>query len=366
MQNKINLPDGIDVSSFYEKLKSELSNNLTPSTISNLSGLLALDYTTRLNSNNIKDHLETCIKRLKNHLKGKVVTDDSFSSAMALFAAAITPERNLSQDVNYKSKDQSIQADNEKSNNKQQEAPPALTNLSPEELIKDDTHANDISISDSKSAMSAAIGAIVSGSFANSPKNEKHMLAEILNSCSNIHDIGEILELVNSDPKLFKAVADKAISEKKKKEDIAKFVVSHISKILHQQQKISQAKSGIKAWSSKLTLTACVTVAAGIGFAVTGPALPVLLVPAIVATSRVAGRIADVTHEKIASTTKTIKHGQELLDSYKSTTISSLKQHKFGKSAQVTNSQSVDLSKIRGVVQNSKLSHRKENKGHSR
>ena len=345
MTNNINLPVGIDTDSFRKKLKAELENNLTKNTINSLASLLAIDYSIRFSAANMLDHIEVCIARLRSHIKGKVVTDDSFSSSLALFAVAITIDKEKAEDTEYREKDQSIEL-----NKKENEVSSTLVNLSPKELAKEEMHADFSLKNKSKSTIGAVIGAIVASCFPDSKESEKRILSEVLDACSEIHDISEILELVNSDPALFKGVADKALSENKKREEIAKFVISQISKIIHQQQKISQAKSNIRSWSSKLVLTACISVAAGVGFAVTGPVLPILLVPAIIATSRISSKITEVVHGEISSKANTIKHDQELLNHYKSATISSLAINNFGKSEQLTKPISIDLSKASGVA----------------
>ncbi len=359
MRNTINLPDGIDANSFQQQLRANLKNNLTKNTINNLASLLAIDYCIRSNSMNMLDHIESCITRLQKHIKNKVVTDDSFSSSMGLFTVAITPQEKKHKDTFSKTKHKSIEASNEESpdeNNKKEEkqVSSTLVNLSPEELFKDDLHA-DFSIADkAKSAIKATIRTIVASCFPNTNQSEKHSLSVVLDSCSEIYDISEILELVNSDPALFKEIADKALSEKTTREDIAKFVIKHINKILHQQQKISKAKSNIRSWSSKLTLAACISVAAGIGFVVTGPALPILLIPTIIASSKISGKIAELVHEKIISASKSIKDDQELLNHLKSTTTSSLAINKTNKLVEISNSKSFDLQQARAVVQNIK------------
>ncbi|CAG2170340.1 unnamed protein product, partial [Oppiella nova] len=66
-----------------------------------LANIIAIDYVTRLNSKPVlKDYITESIRKLKIFLGQRVITDDSFSIVLMLFAIAISPE-----DVEYKDKD---------------------------------------------------------------------------------------------------------------------------------------------------------------------------------------------------------------------------------------------------------------------
>ena len=99
MQRNITLPPGANPEAFQEYFLDFLGNNLSESLCSSISNLLAIDYSGRLESApELKEYINICALRIKKYLGLKVVTDESFSSAMTLFTIAITPERNIDAD----------------------------------------------------------------------------------------------------------------------------------------------------------------------------------------------------------------------------------------------------------------------------
>ncbi len=235
MKNDIKLPAGVDPKPFYLHLDRHLSNNLGEQLRRAISNLLAIDYSLRLKSTpQLEEYVNLCGSRLKKHLDQKIILNETFSSAMTLFAIAITPEKQDDED-NTKSAEQSQEA---------------------------------------------VVESVISTHFGNLSHAEQQTIRMVLKDLLNGKDGKELITIVTSDPKLFHSIVLSAVKAKKQQQEISESVGTHLHSILVQSKALNQKVTGFKAAFAKIALVGSVIVAASIGMVVGGLALPALILPA--------------------------------------------------------------------------------------
>lgn len=250
MSNNIKLPIGVDPSPFLVAIKAHLNSNLNDYLIKSLSNMLALDYVGRvakLTEVEVETYSEICSSRLKKHLKHQIITEEDFSTVMSLFTIAITQEKNLDDDT---------------INSKEQE----------QDLL---------------------IEGIIAAHFHDLPPAERQNVKEALRGLINNPDSKEIMNFINSDPKLFYSIVFSAYKEKTKQKEVMESLTMHLAKVMHETKSINKSVDNVKSLSGKITLGAGLFAAASIGLLIGGVALPALLIPAAIVSIRLAPAIGD-------------------------------------------------------------------------
>jgi len=278
MKNKdIKLPENIEIKPFKEALLNSFKHNLTPTLCSSVSKLLAIDYSIRLASKlSPEDHLNNCVSKLRNYLGYKVVQEDDFSTSMTLFSVAISPE---------------INSGNDKSTSQEQ-------------------------------SVDEAIETIISAHFGQTSADDQAILRIVIRELLTGENNKEILNFINSDPKIFYSIVLTASKAKKKQKEIAEIAHVHINNILIKSKKIDQKISKIKSFSQQATLAGGLILAASAALLVGGLVMPALAVPAIIASVKLAPLLGDKIADININSNKFLKTEQKELNELKSKSIS--------------------------------------------
>ncbi len=338
MKNKIKLPAGVDPNPFNLHLDEYLSNNLGVQLRRSISNLLAIDYSLRLKSTPLLDeYVNLCGSRLKKHLDHKIIFDETFSSAMTLFAVAITPN-DQSDDENNKSAEQS---------------------------------------------QDAVIESVISSHFGDLSPEEQQTIRMVLKDLLNSKDGKELMTIVTSDPKLFHSIVLSAIKAKKQQQEISEFVGAHLNSILVQSKALNQKVSGFKSAFAKVALAGSVIIAASIGIVIGGLALPVLILPATLYAVKYAPALGEKIGNRIAQNVPSIVNETKnlnklkrvdkevLVDSPELTSRSSIKnqlsQEKIKEIAQVVERKPIDIPDVADrTVPERTLEQKSKSSGRSR
>ncbi len=253
MKSNMILPDGANPDAFKEYFLEYLGTNLSESLCNSISNLLAIDYSGRLKSApELKEYINTCALRIKKHLGLKVVSDESFSSAMSLFTVAITPEKD-------------IDTDEDKSQEQSQDA---------------------------------LIDSMIATHFADLSPDEVILIKSLIKELLNGKDGKEMMNAISSNPKLFYSVVISALRENKKQKEISEVVQQHLTTIISKQLKVQKQQVGFKGLISKVSLAGSLMIAASTGLVLGGLLLPALIIPATIS----AVKIAPILGEKVADT----------------------------------------------------------------
>ncbi len=262
MKNNFILPEGVNPEPFFISIQTNLANNLDDKIIKPLANMLAIDYANRLADKfNIEKYTTKIAQRLKNYLGHKVITNGDFSTTMSLFAVAIT-------DIN--------KTDNDKTRTQNQEQDILLEN-------------------------------IIITYFGNLSKEEQIQLKEILKNL--IVSIGqkEIFNFINSNPKLFYSIVFSALREKHQEKERLDLISLHINRIIKQQKSIDKSAANIKSLTSKFALATGLAAAASIGNVVEGTMLPGIVIPATLASIKLAPAIGKKLGKTVAQNISSVK-----------------------------------------------------------
>ena len=272
MKNDIKLPAGVNPKPFYLHLDMHLSNNLGEQLRRAISNLLAIDYSLRLKSSpQLEEYINLCGSRLKKHLDQKIILNETFSSAMTLFAVAITPENQDDED-NIKSAQQS---------------------------------------------QDAIIESVISAHFGNLSPAEQQTIRMVLKDLLNGKDGKELITIVTSNPKLFHSIVLSAVNAKKQQQEISESVGTYLSSILVQSKALNQKVTGFKSAFAKIALIGGIIVAASIGMVVGGLALPALILPATLYAIKYAPALGEKIGNIVAQNIPTIANETKNLNQLK-------------------------------------------------
>jgi len=262
MKNNITLPEGANPEAFQNYFLDFLGNNLSNSLCNSISNLLAIDYSGRLESApNLKEYINLCALRIKKSLGLKVVTDESFSSAMTLFTIAITPERDIDEDD---------------------------------------------SISQEKS-QDALIDSVIAVHFVNLSPKETTLIKSLMKELLNGKDGKEMMNAISSNPKLFYSVVVSALRENKKQKEVSEAIHQHLTTISSKDRQNEKQKTGVKSLSSQIALAGGLMIAASTGLILEGLALPALIIPATAAAIKLAPKLGEQTADSLSQNSTTIK-----------------------------------------------------------
>jgi hypothetical protein len=253
MRNNIIQHVEADSAAFKEYFLEYLAPNLSKKLCNSISNLLALDYANRLKSKpELPDYINLCTLRLKKHLSQKIITDESFSSAMSLFAIAITPEKN-------------IDADDDKAQ---------------------------------KQSQDAVIDAVIATHFVDLSPDEVILIKSLIKDLLNGKDGKEMLNMISSNPKLFYSQIVAALRENKKQEEMLESIHQHLTKVLSKDKQVKKQHNEPKGLLGKLFLIGGLMLAASTGLVIGGLALPALIVPLTAA----AVKFAPILGEQLTNT----------------------------------------------------------------
>jgi len=300
MSKQMDLPEGVDPLPFINKIKDHLGNNLNEVICKSVSNLLALDYANRLKSEpDINEYIELCITRLKNHVGKHVILDNSFSVVMNLFTVAITPERDVS-------------GNNDKNQEQSQDA---------------------------------LIESIIGSHFGDLSPEEQANIKMILKDLLNGKNGKEIMEVVVSDPKFFYSIVVSAIRSQKRQEQVMQLIGDQMTKIMKQSNKVQRKTSGLKNTIGKLALAGTVLIAASVGLVIGGLALPVIIVPAVIAAIKYGPILGETLGNSAVNNSAIIKNELTKLDNIKSSIVSTKKTLNKAQNKTIEQSKPKTLSK---------------------
>lgn len=235
MKNDATILSESDKTIFKNEINKYLSNNLSDYLINSLANMLTIDYTNRLKKEpELNSYLKNCIFKLKSSLNHRIITEEDFSTTMSLFAIAIG---------------------NKKTTN--------------EELINEQDKNQDV-----------ILDGLISANFSDLSPEDQKSIKQVLKSMLMGSNPKEILNFINSDPKLFYSVVISAQREKKNQKEIAEFVAININKIITETKAINKKITTTKSLFSKVALAAGLVAVASLTGLVGGALLPILLAPA--------------------------------------------------------------------------------------
>ena len=248
--------ENVNFSAFKGPITSNLINNITQQTCSVLANILALDYATRLNSTPvITEYAAKCIAKLKNFLGHRVITDDSFSTAMTLFAVAISKES-----INYNDKNNLIQQ-----------------------------------------MQDAAIDILMNEHFKDYSGDDKKKIQSILKDLLNSENRNDILNHINSDPKFIKTIVNGALQLYTQQVEMNNHVKVAIKDILERSIKLGEKINFIKESTSKIITGACALAVGALSIVTAGVALSILIVPASILTMKYAPKLGETIGRMISN-----------------------------------------------------------------
>ena len=266
MINNIKL--SFDSNFFKDNIDEELSNNLPKALIIYLAGLLAIDYSLRLKDDiDLNEHIKLCITRLVRHLNNKIIFDEGFSSALTLFAVAISPDD------------------------------------------KDDSR-DEKNIVNSKEAI---IDSVIASNFGDLSIIDQNKVKLTLIDLLNEKDGAKLIDLLTSNPKLFHTIVKNAIGGQKQQE-ISTIVISNLRAISAASTDLLVQKNKYKALFTKAFLAASITLTTSAGLILGGLILPIIIMPITIAAIKYAPRMGEKFTKNIVERIPSIVKNSQKID----------------------------------------------------
>lgn len=256
--------NNINTTLFKKDIINNFINNLTEITCSTLANMLAIDYAIRLNSKpEAGKYINKCVQRLKNHLKLRVINDDSFSVALKLFAIMITPEDENNQDKNnILEQSQDIIAEN---------------------LVGIYFEAEKISI------------------------EEKVKIKNVFKSLLKEKNFDNIINYAHSHTKLFRTSLIYAINKYNSTNEINTYIQQEFNKILQISSKFTKKNDSFKQATGKIAGAVCALLVGAISVATAGAAFSIMVVPASIFAIKYAPKFGEKIGELLLNNDKAIK-----------------------------------------------------------
>lgn len=246
----------IDVAAFYEPINNFLINNLTKQTCATLASILAIDYATRLSSSGVaSDYANNCVSKLKRFLKSQVITDSSFSTALTLFAVAISPE-----DMNF----------HDKNNILNQEA-----------------------------SQEAAIDALITMHFGDYSSELQSQIKLVLKGLLAHSSVKEVLDYFSSEPQIIKNIVANSLKSSNKQKEMNDYASSELNKIFHKNIALNARSNSFKRQVASITTGFATLAIATFCAVVGGAALPVMILPAAILSLKFAPKVGEKLGETI-------------------------------------------------------------------
>lgn len=253
--------NNIDTTLFKKDIINNFINNLTEITCSTLANMLAIDYAVRLNSKpEAKKYINTCILRLKNHLRLRVINDDSFSLALKLFVILITPEDENNQNISEQSQD--IVAEN---------------------LVEMYFGAEKIS------------------------SEEKLKIKNVFKVLLKEKNFDEIINYAQSHVKLFRTSLRYGINKYKTPNEVNTYIQQEFSKVLEISSEFTRRNNIFKQTTGKIAGAACALLVGAISVATAGAAFSIVVLPVSIFAVKYAPKIGEKIGGLILNNDKAIK-----------------------------------------------------------
>ncbi|XVN42637.1 MAG: RP853 family protein [Candidatus Rickettsia vulgarisii] len=260
--------DAADLAVAEKIISTAFVNNLTNHACVTLARIIAIDHKIRLKSiPKIRIHLNDCIYKLKSFLGQKVLTDDSFSTILTLFAVAISPETTDFQDDNILQKSENI-----------------------------------------------IIDTLINIHFPNVNTKEKNNLKLILKNLFSAKNSYEIINLIQTEPEIFQTTVMSALKKHQNLIEINQQVKSDFDKIVNIASTHYKKIEIFRQVTSKV-ITAICTVAVGtITVATAGASSALMVVPAAILVVKYTPKIGETIGERILSIDKSVINEQEKIN----------------------------------------------------
>ncbi|MCC8417559.1 MAG: RP853 family protein [Rickettsia endosymbiont of Bryobia graminum] len=249
-------------------ISATLVNNITSHACLTLARIIAIDHKARLKSiPEIRTHLNNCIYKLKSFLGQKVLTDDSFSTILTLFAVAISPETTDFQDNNILQKSENILID-------------TLINI----------HFPDVNIKE---------------------KNNIKLILKNLFSAKNSY---EIINLIQAEPEIFQTTIMSALKKYQNLIEINQQIKSDLDKIANITSTHYKKIEILRQAASKIITAICTVAVGAITVATTGASSALMVVPAAILAVKYAPKIGESIGARILSIDKSLINEQEKIN----------------------------------------------------
>lgn len=227
-----------------------------------------IDHKARLKSiPEIRTHLNNCIYKLKSFLGQKVLTDDSFSTILTLFAVAISPETTDFQDSNILQKSENILID-------------TLINI----------YFPDVNIKE---------------------KNNIKLILKNLFSAKNSH---EIINLIQAEPEILQTTIMSALKKYQNLIEINQQIKSDLDKIANITSTHYKKIEILRQAASKIITAICTVAVGAITVATAGASSALMVVPAAILAVKYAPKIGESIGERILSIDKSLINEQEKIN----------------------------------------------------
>ena len=265
----MSLLENINIPAFREPLNYYLINNITPKTCSTLANMLAMDYLVRIDSKEtISKHADICVNRLRTFLGQKVITDESFSTALTLFAIAISPEK---------------------------------------------PQPNENDILDQSQSQDLIMEALIETHFKNI--GDKKMVKKILKEMLKSKKFNELINYINSEPEMICSIIEYALRKYPKQHEIINYVNIETAKIFDQDIQLNKKIDSFKQATSKIALAASTLAVGALAVITAGTVLTIAIVPAAILAVRYAPKIGEVLGENLLQADSNIKTAKDNIKS---------------------------------------------------
>lgn len=249
-------------------INSALVNNITNHACLTLARIIAIDHKIRLKSTpKITTHLNNCIYKLKSFLGQKVLTDESFSTILMLFAVAISPETTNFQDNNILQKSENIIID-------------TLINI----------HFPDVNI------------------------EGRNNIKSILKNLFSAKNSYEIMNLIDTEPEIFQTTIMSALKKYQNLIEINQQIKSDLDKIARITSTHYKKIEIFKQATSKIITAICTVAVGAITVATAGASSALMVVPAAILAVKYAPRIGESIGKGILSIDKSLIHEEEKIN----------------------------------------------------
>jgi len=266
--------ENINFAAFKEPIISNLINNLTKETCSILANILALDYVARLNSIPIiNEYSIECMRKVKTFLGPKVITDDSFATAMMLFAVAISPEQ-----INYQDKN---------------------------------------NVLNQGQTQDSIIDALINEHFKDSDADDRKRIKGVLKDLLSQGAGYKMLNQINSNPKLITSIITHALKQYGKQIEINNHVKIEIDKVMDKTVKLDKKMNFLSEAACKIITASCALALGALSIATAGVALSILIVPASILTVKYVPKLANKIGKAIISLDSSIMEEQDDIQIFK-------------------------------------------------
>jgi hypothetical protein len=266
--------NNIDVTIFQNRVTDALINNIAKHTCLALANILAIDYVIRLNSTpEATIYINKPIRRLQNFLNQKVITDDSFSTVLMLFAVAITPET-----TDYQDRGDIL--------------------AKSEDII---------------------IDTLINLRFSKTLPEERTILKQLLKSLLVAKNSYELINFMQVEPEIFNATVMHSLKKYQNLKKASAYVKQEINEIIHVMAKHNKKIEIFKQATSKIITAICTLAIGAITVATAGAAFALVVVPVSIFAVQHAPKLGEKIGEMILNADKFIAIEEQKITILKNT-----------------------------------------------